>query len=77
LWRQCVGAGAVLAYSFIVTYIIGFVLHKTIGLRITDDDELAGIDVAEHAEAAYELETTSGSFMGVGKGAIAGYSEVH
>jgi Amt family ammonium transporter len=77
LWRQCVGAGAVLAYSFIVTYIIGLVLHKTIGLRITEDDELAGIDVAEHAEAAYELETTSGSFMGVGKSAIAGYSEVN
>lgn len=55
LWRQCVGAGAVLAYSFIVTYIIGYALHKTIGFRITEEEEIDGIDYAEHAESAYEL----------------------
>jgi len=61
LWRQCVGAFAVLAYSFIVTYIIGFALHKTIGFRISEEDEIEGIDYAEHAESAYDLIGGSGS----------------
>ena len=61
LWRQCVGAFAVLAYSFIVTYIIGYALHKTIGFRITEEEEIDGIDFAEHAETAYDLIAGGGS----------------
>src|SRR4051812_26206788 len=44
LWRQAVGALAVLLYSGILTFVIGFILHKTIGFRIPEDDESAGID---------------------------------
>jgi Amt family ammonium transporter len=55
LWRQAVGAFAVLGYSLILTLIIGFVIHKTIGFRISEDDEVSGIDLAEHAESGYEL----------------------
>jgi Amt family ammonium transporter len=61
LWRQCVGAFAVLAYSFIATYIIGLILHKTIGFRITEEEEIEGIDYAEHAETAYDLVSSSGT----------------
>ena len=42
LWRQAVGAGAVLLYSAIVTLIIGIHLKSTIGLRISDEDEVDG-----------------------------------
>jgi Amt family ammonium transporter len=64
LWRQAVGAGAVLAYSFTVTYVIGMALHKTIGFRIDDEDEVSGIDLAVHAESGYELASlgTGGGF---------------
>jgi Amt family ammonium transporter len=64
LWRQVVGAFAVLAFSFIVTYIIGFALHKTMGFRVTEEEEIEGIDFAEHAETAYDLVTggSSGTF---------------
>ncbi len=55
LWRQAVAAGAVLAYSFVLTLIIALVLKLTIGLRLGDDAEQAGIDEAEHAEAGYEF----------------------
>ena len=55
LWRQAVGAFTVLIVSFVVTYIIGFVLHKTMGFRIDHEHELEGIDRHEHAETAYEL----------------------
>lgn len=45
--------GAVLAYSFILTWVIAKVLDMTIGLRIHEEDELRGIDLAAHAEDAY------------------------
>jgi ammonium transporter, Amt family len=63
LWRQVVGAVAVLVFSFVVTYILGTILDKTIGFRIDADDEVSGIDLAVHAESGYELGSSgSGSF---------------
>jgi Amt family ammonium transporter len=67
LWRQAVGAGAVLLYSLVATTIIALLLKYTIGLRVDDDAEQAGIDEAEHAEAGYELSgirTAAGSAIG-------------
>jgi ammonium transporter, Amt family len=55
LWRQAVGAFAVLFYSFIVTTILALALKYTIGLRLDEEDEANGVDEAEHAETAYEL----------------------
>jgi Amt family ammonium transporter len=57
LWRQAVGAFAVLAYSFIVTTILALILKYTIGLRLGEEDEVNGIDEAEHAETAYDFST--------------------
>jgi Amt family ammonium transporter len=68
LGKQAVAAGAVLAYSFVLTYLIALVVKATIGLRISEDDEVAGIDTTNHAESAYEwagLGTAgSGSMLG-------------
>ena len=55
LWRQAVGAFAVLVVSFVVTYALAQVLNRTMGLRIHEDDEVSGIDSAEHAEQGYDL----------------------
>src|SRR5690348_6017641 len=55
LWRQAVGAFAVLAFSFIASYVIGLALHKALGFRIDRDAEVAGIDLQEHAETSYDL----------------------
>ncbi len=60
LWAQTLGAGAVLIYSFVVTFVIGWVLHKTMGFTISEEEEVSGIDLLEHAETAYDL----GSFTG-------------
>jgi Amt family ammonium transporter len=60
LWRQTVAAGAVLLYSFGLTYVIGKVIDRTIGWRVSADDETAGIDLAEHAETAYDFSTIGG-----------------
>jgi Amt family ammonium transporter len=64
LWRQAVGALAVLAYSFILTLVIGVVIQKTIGFRIKEEDEITGIDSAEHAETAYDFASLGGSSGG-------------
>ncbi len=72
LGHQAIGAFSVLAYSLIVTLILGFLLEKTLGFRISRDAELEGIDLAEHAESAYEFEgsvgggTFTGSSLGGG-----------
>ena len=59
LGKQAFGAFFVLAYSFIITLILGFIINKTIGFRVTRDAELEGIDLNEHAESAYELASSS------------------
>ena len=59
LGKQAFGALLVLAYSFVVTLILGFIINKTIGFRVTRDAELEGIDLNEHAESAYELASSS------------------
>ena len=55
LWRQTFGVLVVLLYSFIATLIIGFIIDRTIGFRVTPEQELGGVDLSEHAESAYEL----------------------
>ncbi|MBA2697251.1 MAG: ammonium transporter [Nocardioidaceae bacterium] len=60
LWRQSVGAGAVLVYSFVLTYAIGYVLQKTIGFRIDTEDEVVGIDSVAHVESAYDFHQAFG-----------------
>jgi ammonium transporter, Amt family len=64
LWRQAVGAFAVLFFSFLLSLVIGFVLHKTIGFRVSEEDERAGVDGSEHAETGYDLGTLGGGARG-------------
>ena len=66
LWIQAVSAGSVLAYSFVIALILGLIIEKTIGFRVSEEAEAGGIDLAEHAETAYEFSgfATPGSGMG-------------
>ena len=59
LKTQAFGAFFVLAYSFLATLIIGFVINKTIGFRVTQEAEVNGIDLVEHRETAYEMFSSS------------------
>jgi Amt family ammonium transporter len=54
---QAIAAFAVLAYSFTLAYVIGFAIQKTIGFRVKNEDEIAGIDTVVHGEEGYKLET--------------------
>jgi Amt family ammonium transporter len=55
LGKQAVAAVAVLGYSFVLTFAIGMLIKVTMGIRIDEEDEVNGIDQAEHAETAYEF----------------------
>jgi Amt family ammonium transporter len=55
LWRQAVADCSALGYSLVVTLVIAWIIHRTLGLRVERESELDGIDEAEHAESAYDL----------------------
>ena len=44
-------------YSFVVTTIIVVALKKTVGVRVSDEVESTGLDLAQHAETAYHNES--------------------
>ncbi len=52
---QAIAAVTVLIFSFVVAYVLGFIIEKTIGFRVKNEDEVAGIDTAVHGEEGYAL----------------------
>jgi Amt family ammonium transporter len=50
---QIVAAVVTLAYSFVLSLVIGKVIDLTIGLRVSEEDEDVGLDLTQHAEVAY------------------------
>jgi Amt family ammonium transporter len=52
---QALGPVAVGLYSFAVAWILGKIIDKTMGFRVSAEDEVTGVDVAEHAETAYDF----------------------
>ena len=49
---QIVGAGSAVIYAFVVTYILAVIVDKTIGLRVTEEEEYVGLDISQHGERA-------------------------
>jgi Amt family ammonium transporter len=55
LMIQLIAVVAAGAYAFIVTFIIAFILDKTIGLRVDKEDEIMGLDQTQHSESGYNM----------------------
>jgi Amt family ammonium transporter len=51
--KQLAAIGAVWAYTFIVTFLIVKVVQKTMGIRVSKDEESLGLDISQHGERAY------------------------
>jgi Amt family ammonium transporter len=62
LWVQMVAVAVTLVLGFVVTTVILKILDATMGLRVTDEEELAGLDVSQHSETAYTLGGSYGEF---------------
>ena len=54
LQDQLVALGATIVFSFVITWVVAKVLDLTIGLRVSAEDELVGLDQSQHAESAYQ-----------------------
>ena len=48
-----------------MTLLIGLLLHKTIGFRVSEEEERSGVDEAEHAETGYDLGTLGAGLRGL------------
>ncbi|HTJ75143.1 MAG TPA: ammonium transporter [Acidimicrobiales bacterium] len=53
LGKQLLAVGATLVWSFVISFLLAKAIDATIGLRVTADQEAEGLDVTQHAEAAY------------------------
>ena len=53
LGKQALGALVVSVYAFAVSYVLARLIDRTIGFRISAEDEAGGVDFAQHAETAY------------------------
>ncbi len=61
LGKQATAAVAVLAYSFVLTVVIALVVKALLGLRVSEEQEVTGLDQTVHAETAYEFGSGLGS----------------
>jgi Amt family ammonium transporter len=64
LLHQALAVAVTILYGFVVTWLIATVIHKTIGMRMSETDETLGMDLALHAERGYELGTGLGVRVG-------------
>jgi len=55
LGEQFIAVFSVLAFTFVVSWILAKVVDFSVGLRCTPDEELEGLDLTQHAEAAYSF----------------------
>jgi Amt family ammonium transporter len=52
---QATAVGVTVAYAAVVSLILLFIVEKTIGLRISENDEMSGLDHSMHGEQGYGL----------------------
>ncbi|MDP4504629.1 ammonium transporter [Nonomuraea turcica] len=57
LGLQVLGPVVVGLYSFVISWILGKIIDKTMGFRIAEDAEVTGVDITTHAETGYDIGT--------------------
>ncbi len=53
VWVQLTAVAASWIYAFVMTVVLAKIIDKTIGLRVSDEEESVGLDISQHAEKAY------------------------
>jgi Amt family ammonium transporter len=74
-FNQLIAIGVTMAYSFIVTMVILKVLDVVMGLRVSEEEEIVGVDVSQHGERAYTFDG-AGAYAGIPVATINGGSSV-
>jgi ammonium transporter, Amt family len=52
---QVIAIVVTMVFSFVISYVLFKILDATMGLRVTPEDEVAGLDITEHQETGYSL----------------------
>ena len=55
LLTQFIAVLVTIVYSFVISYILFKILDATMGLRVSTEDEVRGLDLSEHQETGYSL----------------------
>ena len=63
LWIQVYGVLAVVAFTFVFAYGLMYLLKVTIGIRVSEEEEVKGLDVEEHEMHAYAESVEDSSFQ--------------
>lgn len=63
LWIQFYGALAVIAFTFAFSYGLMYLLKITIGIRVSEEEEIKGLDVEEHEMHAYSESVEESAFQ--------------
>jgi len=69
--KQLIAVGATIAYSFIVSFVILKVIDAVVGVRVSEEEEVNGLDLSLHNETGYALGGISGGSFEHGKAAPA------
>jgi Amt family ammonium transporter len=56
---QLIGAIALLVWSLVAGFVVFSAIKATIGLRVTDQEQIEGLDLGEHGTSAYEPNMTA------------------
>jgi Amt family ammonium transporter len=56
---QLLGMGAIFAWVFAASFIVWFILKKTVGIRVSEEEEYEGVDLGECGLEAYPEFTTA------------------
>ena len=79
LGLQFVGMGATAAWTVVTITIVFFAIKKIIGLRVTEEEEITGLDATEHglpsAYAGFSIMDISGDIMDVNENTDLGNDE--
>jgi Amt family ammonium transporter len=55
LWIQFLSVVVTMVFAFSMTFIIFKILDWTMGLRVSEEDEVKGLDLTQHSETAYSM----------------------
>jgi len=59
LGKQLLGAGTIFAWVFATSFVVWFLIRKTIGIRVSEEEEYEGVDLSECGLEAYPEFTSA------------------
>ena len=59
LWAQLLGIASIFGWVFIASFAVWFTLARTVGIRVSEEEEYEGVDISECGLEAYPEFTTA------------------